>query len=64
MATYDDDVEKQDCELTAFKRLSKGKRKITQEGWDKLLFAAILTIGLYGISVRPQAIMRSGRIMV
>lgn len=36
-------------DMGMLKRLSKGKRKVTQEGWAKLLFAAILTIGFYEI---------------
>ena len=46
---YEGEKEKQDCEMAAFKRLAKGKRKVTQEGWAKLLFAAILTVGFYAI---------------
>ena len=46
---HEGEKEKQDCEMAAFKRLAKGTRKVTQEGWAKLLFAAILIVGFYEI---------------
>ena len=36
-------------DMGMLKRLAKGKRKVTQEGWAKLLFAAILIVGFYAI---------------
>ena len=36
-------------DMGMLKRLAKGKRKVTQEGWAKLLFAAILIVGFYEI---------------
>ena len=36
-------------DMGMLKRLAKGKRKVTQEGWAKLLFAAILIVVFYEI---------------